>query len=510
MLFYIHHPGFLIICTTQPGFIMRIAILADLHYSSSELKTCNIRETGSADIILRRAVFRLNRLIKPDLTILAGDLVNRGGESSGETDMQVIAEQLKLLQSRLIVIPGNHDGEVEKFYQYFPRPEPIEEIGGIRFVVNTNDEEQPRYNSWRSPQNIELITQARQGFSGPVVTLQHTPCTPYGTNDCPYNYTNSDEINAIEGANGVLLSISGHYHRGFKAYRSSNQVTYFAAPALCEPPFCITFADIDVDSGAIEWHTENLQLDHNLGLIDTHIHTDLAYCSENLSLAKIRYMADMFGLKSFRLSEHSGHLLCAKARYRTAQYQPTDFLPEEYRGNQYFDQALAADIPPEHIGLEADIRYDGTFLGHPDDLARAGFRLGAIHEMGCLAERKNISQEELRDQFLWHCQQIINNGCMTLAHPFRVFRRAGVEIPPGCFEPLVKMLKASGTAAEINFHTNEPPVEFFQLAINAGVKLTLGSDTHNLYEIGDFGLHLDFLKKCGVESNYEEVLLPLN
>lgn len=65
------------------------------------------------------------RLIKPDLTILAGDLVNRGGESSGETDMQVIAEQLKLLQSRLIVIPGNHDGEVEKFYQYFPRPEPI-------------------------------------------------------------------------------------------------------------------------------------------------------------------------------------------------------------------------------------------------------------------------------------------------------------------------------------------------------------------------------------------------
>ena len=80
MLLYIHHSGFLIICITQPGFIMRIAILADLHYSSSELKTCNIRETGSADIILRRAVFRLNRLIKPDLTILAGDLVNRGGK----------------------------------------------------------------------------------------------------------------------------------------------------------------------------------------------------------------------------------------------------------------------------------------------------------------------------------------------------------------------------------------------------------------------------------------------
>ena len=47
------------------------------------------------------------------------------------------------------------------------------------------------------------------------------------------------------------------------------------------------------------------------------------------------------------------------------------------------------------------------------------------------------------------------------------------------------------------------------MAIGAGVKLTLGSDTHNLYEIGDFGLHLDFLKKCGVDANYGDVLLKL-
>ena len=82
-------------------------------------------------------------------------------------------------------------------------------------------------------------------------------------------------------------------------------------------------------------------------------------------------------------------------------------------------------------------------------------------------------------------------------------------MPPGCFEPLVKMLKESKTAVEINFHTNEPPIEFFTMAINAGVKITLGSDTHNLYEIGDFALHLDFLKKCGVDANYEDVLLKL-
>ena len=179
------------------------------------------------------------------------------------------------------------------------------------------------------------------------------------------------------------------------------------------------------------------------------------------------------------------------------------------RGNQYFEEAISGGVPSAHVGLEADIRYDGTWLAHPQDLSRAGFVIGAIHEMRCLALKEPLSQEQLRDQFLWHCKRVLENGCISLAHPFRVFRRAGLPIPPGCFDPLVRMLKESGTAAEINFHTNEPPVEFFRMAIAAGVRLTLGSDTHNLYEIGDFALHLDLLKQCGVDANYDDVLLEL-
>ena len=488
---------------------MRIAILADIHYSSYEQKTCRVRETGAADILLRRAVFRLNRLIRPDLTILAGDLVNRGDAGYGPHDMRVVAEQVGLLKSPVIVIPGNHDGPAEAFYEIFPKPERIVDFGGVRFVVNFADEERPGFNSWRAPGDIELIRKAREGFDGPLVTLQHTPCFPEGTADCPFNYVNAEEINAVEAANGVLLSISGHHHEGFKPFRASNGVTFFAAPALCEPPFRIAFVDLDTGSGRMEWHTEDLRLDERLGLVDTHVHTHLAYCSENLSLERTHYFARLFGLKSFRLSEHSGHLLCSKEHYRAAQCQEMAFSPEEWRGDRYFEEALSGGVPPDHIGLEADIRYDGTYLIHPRDLERAGFVIGAIHEMRCLAHKEKLSQAELRDQFLWHCRRILENGCLSLAHPFRVFRRARLPIPPGCFEPLVKMLKESGTAAEINFHTNEPPVEFFRMAIGAGVKLTLGSDTHNLYEIGDFGLHLDFLKKCGVDANYGDVLLKL-
>ena len=68
------------------------------------------------------------------------------------------------------------------------------------------------------------------------------------------------------------------------------------------------------------------------------------------------------------------------------------------------------------------------------------------------------------------------------------------------------MLKQTNTAAEINFHTNEPPADFFRLCIANCVKLTLGSDAHNLYEIGDFALHLDFLRQCGVDTNLRDVL----
>lgn len=488
---------------------MRIAILTDIHYSSFEWKTCGIRETGAADILLKRAVFRLNRLIRPDLTVLAGDLVNRGDAAYGPHDMQVVAGLAGLLKSQVIVITGNHDGPAASFYEFFPKPERIVDFGGVRFVVNPADEECPGYNSRRAAHDIALIAQARECFDGPLITLQHTPCFPEGTADCPYNYVNSAEINAAEAASGVLLSISGHHHEGIKPFRASNGVTYFAAPALCEPPFRISFVDIDDRSGRMEWHTDSLRLDGRSGLVDTHIHTRFAYCNENLSPEKTHYFARLFGLKSFMLSEHSGHLLCSKEHCCAAQCQEMEFSPEEWRGDQYFAEALSGGVPPEHIGLEADIRFNGTYLIHPRDYERAAFVLGAIHEMRCLARKEELSQAELRDQFLWHCRRILENGCLSLAHPFRVFRRAGLSIPPGCFEPLVKMLKETGTAAEINFHTNEPPVDFFKMAINAGVKLTLGSDAHNLYEIGDFGLHLDFLKKCGVDGNFEDVLLKL-
>ena len=488
---------------------MRIAILADIHYSSIEQKTGSRRETGLADTILLRAVVRLNRLIHPDVTIVAGDLIHDGDAPNGRHDLEVVRNTLKRLQSPMLVIPGNHDGSPEAFHEVFPRPERIVQFGNVRFVVNDADSERPGYNSWRSPEEIAQIARARQGFQGHIVVLQHTPCFPAErVPECPYNYANAAEINAAESAGGVLLSLSGHFHDGFRPFVFQG-VTYFAAPALCESPFVIPYVDLDETTGRMEWHREELKLPEKLHLVDTHIHTHLAFCSENLEIGKMKYLAELFGLDKFLLSEHSGHLIHPDEDYGPAQCKVLPVHPEECRGDLYFREMTEAGIPAERIGLETDIRFDGQWLAHPNDLRRAGFRIGAIHEMNCFAFKQNLPDEQIRDNFLWLCQKILQNGCLSMAHPFRIFRRSHHPIPEGCFAPLVRMLKEYNTAAEINFHTNEPPVEFFRMAINAGVKITLGSDTHNLYEIGDFALHLDFLRKCGVDGNYEDVLLKL-
>ena len=81
--------------------------------------------------------------------------------------------------------------------------------------------------------------------------------------------------------------------------------------------------------------------------------------------------------------------------------------------------------------------------------------------------------------------------------------------PAELFEPLADLLKKYDTAAEINFHCNQPDEEFFALCLQKGVKISLGSDTHNLYEVGEFYPHVKFLDKIapGWRSDPQEIML---
>ena len=86
---------------------------------------------------------------------------------------------LDKLVSPLIVLPGNHDGNMEAFYQDFPRPEPVMQIGDVRFLPFV-DAEAPGYNATRRHQDLESFPGGRQDFKGMIVALQHVCLHPPG------------------------------------------------------------------------------------------------------------------------------------------------------------------------------------------------------------------------------------------------------------------------------------------------------------------------------------------
>ena len=92
-----------------------------------------------------------------------------------------------------------------------------------------------------------------------------------------------------------------------------------------------------------------------------------------------------------------------------------------------------------------------------------------------------------------------------LAHPFRVFRRSELPTPEELFPLVVKLLKEKNIAVELNFHTNEPSEKFFQICLEEKIPIAFGSDSHNLYEVGEFYPHLELLKNLGVNGNLEQI-----
>ncbi len=144
-----------------------IAVLADIHYGESSDITR--RRSEIADILLRRAVYRLNRLIHPDVTVILGDVLDNGNGPNALQYLERMHSILELLESDYLIIPGNHDPEQETFYQVFKRPDAIEDVCGVRFLPFL-DQEEPGYHARRSAVDIERFYQARNGYRGPIVS----------------------------------------------------------------------------------------------------------------------------------------------------------------------------------------------------------------------------------------------------------------------------------------------------------------------------------------------------
>jgi len=297
---------------------MKAVLLADLHFGRMPNQAIPARKGDFAHILLLRAVHRINRYIKPDIVLVAGDFIDK----PASPDAAVLLSELKAILDKLncpyIAIPGNHDPAPDIFYGIFKKPDTFTDTAGVRFVSFPFDREEPGYNASRSHQDIQLMKEARKGFPGPIVSFQHVPLFPPGLSECPYNYVNSEEIINVMISCGAYFSLAGHHHEGFTDIRKDS-MSFTAVPALCEDPFSFIVMEIRED-GSSSFKMHQLKNPDSCALTDFHIHTDLAYCNENMNVAKIVALKKMMGLQNAAISEHSGHLYFDRDTYNSNRY----------------------------------------------------------------------------------------------------------------------------------------------------------------------------------------------
>ncbi len=481
----------------------RIVVIADIHYSATPpVATARRGEWGA--VLLRRTVERLNRYVRPDVTVVLGDLVDDPRAADAPALLVELRDLLERLDSPWLALPGNHDPSPDVFYDVFERVEHLD-VNNMR-LASFVDAEEPGYHASRTAEDLKRMATVADGHSGPLVALQHVPVAEPG-GETIYGYTNYAEVTTAMRRHGYSLAVAGHHHPGADLQQNDGVAT-LVVPALCEAPFSfavVTFDDDDIGVEVLEH-----QLPGALALNDYHSHTQFAYCAGDVDVVRSARFGAMMGLEQLAFTEHSGQLYFDSPTYWSGAIGESGIQGRTGRAERMADYwRTVAEHRSDAVltGLEVDADFAGNLVAEPADLERADIIVGAIH---WLPELQKPSPDTARaaDEFLRVVDRLCRHRVDVLAHPFRVFRRAGVSVPTSLFAPTVALLREHGVAAEINFHTNEPPPSFFADCIKAGVRISLGSDAHALYEVGEFHPHLKLLADIGFEGDLTDILLP--
>lgn len=235
------------------------------------------------------------------------------------------------------------------------------------------------------------------------------------------------------------------------------------------------------------------------GLTDFHLHTHLAYCSENMDVKKAVELEHLSGVKHVNFSEHSGQLYCSADTYWNNRFRWKRRQAAEDRTAEYRALIQAEMMPDCSFGAELDVDADCIVSDVP---GLKGFRIGAIHFL-----ENGLSFEEKKRDFMGRLDALLDSKIDILAHPFRVFLKGGMPIPEDLFEPVAEKIVRAGVAAEINFHTNRPQPEFVRLVLKKGGMISFGTDSHNLYEAGFLTPHYEFCKMLDIAGKLDSLLL---
>ncbi|HEX2032007.1 MAG TPA: metallophosphoesterase [Actinomycetota bacterium] len=191
---------------------IRIAHLSDLHCGDPSFEPA----------LMRRAVERINAL-RPDVTVIAGDLTAAGYEWEYEEAAKWIAD----IESPKVVIPGNHDSRnvgYIHFRRYFGDRfqkfrQPIEPARGERILatgvtVVAVDSSEPDLNDGQVGR--EHYRWIGEQFDQPndikIFALHHHLVSIPGTGRERNIITDAGDVLAVLTRTGIDLIVSGHKH----------------------------------------------------------------------------------------------------------------------------------------------------------------------------------------------------------------------------------------------------------------------------------------------------------
>ena len=468
----------------------RLLVLADAHCVGED-----------AELILR-AVDDANRRGGFDAVALMGDLLN-DGDAALDTVARTVREAVG--SAPMLVVAGNHDGPADRLRSAFGHPPDLAALGGYWFVAFT-DTYAEGDDCTRTAADRRRLRELADRDGAPIVALQHNPVwpDPDTDSDYPYLHTNRDEVMRDYRDAGVLLSISGHYHAGGDL-ASAGGVRYLTAPALCESPHAYLL--VTLIGREVRVDRRELLLPADPPLIDTHVHTDFAYCREDVTAAGAIDRARTFGLAGICLVEHAGQLYCSEDEFWSAAHirRPGVWRTSPHSRMPQFRR----DILPLHsdwvrVGLEVALDVDGKLTLRDDDRDWPDLLVGAIHWLP--RDETALSDAEVASLVMATCEGLLTEGVDVLAHPWRIFRWCGRTVPTDLFAPLADMLAATNTAAEINFHCNTPSEDFVAACIDRGVKIALASDAHALRDVALLGAHLALLRRAAGDRDLTNLL----
>ena len=110
----------------------RIAVITDIHYCvTPPIITARQGQWGA--LLLRRTIERLNRYVKPDVTVVLGDLIDDPHAADASALLVALRDILERLDCPWLVLPGNHDPNPAVFYDVFERVEHLD-VNNVRLA----------------------------------------------------------------------------------------------------------------------------------------------------------------------------------------------------------------------------------------------------------------------------------------------------------------------------------------------------------------------------------------